>query len=408
MTMEVRDGAGIAAVRARHREGERVFPLTGMLAVLDPHRAQEVNAATFADVSMPDRLVDLLRGRSSPTVLWKEVRAAWVSQLAKLAAPAHVAALEARMADLADERLGRPVELPWAIQEIFTQALIPTVLADLSPRELAAVRRDQLSKLARLMRVVQREDSWREKLASAFHEVRAGLVARRVLRGRAGGRRPRRLDLADPVVDRLATLGIDRASYAVTTVLTAISGPPGAVAVCLLLELCRRPEWAARLEEEIAAIPAERFHEAPLRAAPTAYRFVRETLRFWSSPLLLTRVARVPCEVDGHRLDPGDEFNLSPYFLHHDPREWDDPDTFDPDRWLRGSERGPAHACAYTPFGWAPTSCVGAGLGTIELMLLCRLFTTRYRIVAERLDEVEMVLASVPLPIGFRGTIETR
>lgn len=406
--MEIRDGAGIAAVRAGHRKGHRVFPMTGTLAVLDPHEAQKVNAATFDGVPMPDRLVDLLRGRDSPTVLWKEVRAGWVAQLAKLSAPACVAALEERMAGLADERLGRPAELPWAIQEVFTQALIPTVLADLSPRELAVIRRDQLAKLARLMRVEQREDTGREKLASAFHEVRAGLVARRVLRGRARGRRPRRLDLADSVVDRLPELGIDRAAYAVTTVLTAVSGPPGAVAVCLLLELCRRPEWAARLEKEMAAIPPERFHEAPLRAAPTAYRFVRETLRFWSSPLLLTRVARVPCEVDGHRLEPGHEFNLSPYFLHHDPREWDDPDTFDPDRWLAGSKRGPAHACAYAPFGWSPTSCVGAGLGTIELMLLCRLFTTRYRLVPEDLDSVEVVLASVPLPVGFRGTIERR
>lgn len=406
--MEIRDGAGIAAVRARHREGQRVFPLIGTLAVLDPHQAQKVNAATFDGVPMPDRLVDLLRGRGSPTVLWKEVRAGWVAQLAKLGAPSCVAALEDRLAGLVDERLGRPSELPWAIQEVFTQALIPTVLADLSPRELGVIRRDQLSKLQRLMRVEQREDTGSEKLASAFHEVRAGLVTRRVLRGRARDRRPRQLDLADPVVDLLPALGMDRAAFAVTTVLTAIAGPPGAVAVCLLLELCRRPDWAARLAEEIAAIPAERFHESPLRAAPTAYRFVRETLRFWSSPLLLTRVARVRCEVDGHRLEPGHEFNLSPYFLHHDPREWDDPDVFDPDRWLPGSGRGPARACAYAPFGWSPTSCVGAGLGTIELMLLCRLFTTRYRIVPEDLDAVEMVLASVPLPVGFQGTIERR
>lgn len=406
--VEVRDDEGIRGLRSRHREGARVFPLGGALAVLDPRWAQEVNTASFTDLPLPDRLLDVLRGRESERVLWKEVRAGWTSQLKRLAAPQHVATLDGRMAALVDRRLGRELDLPWAIQEIFTRALIPTVLADLSARDFAILRDDQSCKLARLMRTPQREDTGREKLVSAYHQVRAGRVARRALRGRARGRRPRQLDLADPAVDLLPVLGMDRAAFAVTTVLTAIAGPPGAVAVCLLLELCRRPEWATRLEEEIAAIPAERYHEAPLRAAPTAYRFVREILRFWSSPLLLTRVARVACEVDGHRLEPGHEFNLSPYFLHHDPREWDDPDVFDPDRWLPGSGRGPAHACAYAPFGWSPTSCVGAGLGTIELMLLCRLFTTRYRIVPEDLDAVEVVLASVPLPAGFRGRIETR
>jgi len=164
---------------------------------------------------------------------------------------------------------------------------------------------------------------------------------------------------------------------------------------------------ATRLLEERAHRVDRAVGEA-LRAAPVTNRFVRETLRKWSSPLVLTRVAQKPLAVDREMLEPGDLFHLSAYFVLHDPNEWDDPETFDPDRWLPGSGRGPARSCAHVPFGWSPTSCIGAGLGTIELMLLARLFTTRYRIDAIDPQNVEIVLASVPLPAGFRGVISRR
>lgn len=410
MTIETRDGEVIRQLRAgRAKEGGVFFTGRGNgLAVLDPHWAQKVNATNFADFEMNERLVDMIRGRRSQRVPWKSVRAAWAAQLPKLSEPARVAELEERMVSLTEARTGREVDLTWAIQEIFTRALIPVVLADLSPADLEKLHQDQTYKLSRLLRAQQREETRREKLRSAILQVRSGRVARRSLRERARGRRPRRLDLADPIVDLLPTMGMDRAAFAVTAVLTAIAGPPGAVAACMLLELARRPEWVARIRDETSAVPRERFHEAPLRCAPDTYRFVKETLRKWSSPLVLTRVVRVPICVDGKELEPGDQFHLSTYFAHHDPEGWDDPEMFDPDRWLSGSERGPAHPCDYVPFGWAPTSCIGAGLGTVELMLLASLFTTRFRIDAVDPERVEIVLASVPLPVGFRGSISRR
>lgn len=408
MTIETRDGEVIRQLRAgRHGQGG-VFRVGDGLAVLDPRWAQEVSSVNFAERMMPDRLVDVLRGRDSVAVSWKSLRAAWASRIAQLSEPPRVAELEDRLRALIEERIGRELDLPRAIQDVFTQALVPTVLSDLRPRELAAVLRDQSHKLTRLLRTDQRKETRWEELCSMVLQVRAGRAVRRVLRDRARGRRPRQLDLADPMVDDLPVLGMDRAAFAVTTVLTAIAGPPGAVATCLLLELVRRPDWAARVAEELAAVRRDRFHEAPGRTAPITYRFVKETLRVWTSPLVLTRIAQVPLCVDGERVDPGQRFHVSPYFLHHDAHEWPDPDTFDPDRWLPESGRGPAHSCAYAPFGWSATSCIGAGLGTIELMLLARLFTTEYRIDAIDPEGVEMLLASVPLPIGFRGAIARR
>jgi len=41
-------------------------------------------------------------------------------------------------------------------------------------------------------------------------------------------------------------------------------------------------------------------------------------------------------------------------------------------------------------------------------MLLARLFSIRYRIDAIDPENVEIVLASVPLPVGFRGEVSRR
>ncbi|HVR10172.1 MAG TPA: cytochrome P450, partial [Thermoanaerobaculia bacterium] len=238
-----------------------------------------------------------------------------------------------------------------------------------------------------------------------FIQVAGGLVVRRELRGRRAGRRPRQLDLADPIVDLLPVLGMDRAVDAVTAVLTAIAGPPGASAACLIYELSRRPDWAARLAAELGPVAPAELYNAPTRLAPVTHRFVKETLRMWSPPLLLSRAARTAIDLDAAHLEAGQRYFLSAHLIHHDPRHWPDPDTFDPDRWLPGSDRGGCPASSYVPFGWSPRTCIGASLGTAQLIVLCHLLCTRYRIEVSDPAAVRMALVAVPLPLHFQGTI---
>ncbi|HEX2223171.1 MAG TPA: cytochrome P450, partial [Thermoanaerobaculia bacterium] len=185
----------------------------------------------------------------------------------------------------------------------------------------------------------------------------------------------------------------------------------GAAAASLIYELTRHPDWAARLEAELGEISLAELCAAPTRAAPAAHRFVKEVLRMWPSTPLVNRAVRTEIQHAGTCLRPGQGYLLSPDILHHDPRLWKDPDRFDPDRWLSagdGGDTGPCPAGSYVPFGWAPRTCIGAGLGTGQLILLCWLLSTRYRIRLEEPAAVRMALFSVPLPRGLRGTIERR
>lgn len=177
---------------------------------------------------------------------------------------------------------------------------------------------------------------------------------RRVLRERARGKRTREPDLADPFVDLLPDLGMDRALDVVTAVLTAIAGPPGTAAVSLLYEFVRNPEWQQRLTAELAGVEPAAFRTAPTWAAPVTHRFVKEVLRMWSPPLLLVRRSKYAFDLGRTRREPGQWYLLSPHMIHRDERVWKQPDVFDPARFLPGAPHGPADRTCYVPFGWAP------------------------------------------------------
>jgi cytochrome P450 len=220
---------------------------------------------------------------------------------------------------------------------------------------------------------------------------------------------PARHDLTEPIATELLdTLGMDRAVHAIAGVLTAIAGPPGAAAANVMYALVTHPEWAERLTAEFAKVSLAELYGSGTRCVPLAHRFVKEVLRMWTSPTMMTRSVRAPLQVAGHDLDIGQRYVLSPAMVHHDQRHWRDPDIFEPDRWLPGATNGLTGGQHYVPFGWAPTACVGAGLGTIQLVLLCRLLCTTFRVEPTTPSNLRMAVAAVSLPLDFNGRITLR
>jgi cytochrome P450 len=379
------------------------------LMVFDPDAAAAAHADNFADLTMPDRLVDLLRRRSSTPVSWKAIRTAWLSQLRQLSGESGLAALDSRMAEVLHARAGQHVDLPWLAHEVSFRSLLPVVIDGLPARDEALIVEDALVKLDRLMRPPSDDAPlWRSPRRLSI-ALRAGLVIRRELRRRARRRVLPRLDLTEPIATELLdSLGMDRALHSVAAALTAIAGPPGATAANVMYALVAYPQWAQRLTAEFAGLSAEELYRTGTRCAPVAHRFVKEVLRMWTSPTMLTRSARTPIRVAGHALDVGQHYILSPTMAHHDPRHWPDPEVFDPDRWLPGAATGPTGGQHYVPFGWAPTACVGAGLGTMALVLLCRLFCTTFRIEAGNPGSLRVVVAAIALPLDFDGRVLLR
>ena len=69
---------------------------------------------------------------------------------------------------------------------------------------------------------------------------------------------------------------------------------------------------------------------------------------------------------------------MSQWVMHRDPRYYDDPDTFRPERWLEGlANRLPSGA--YFPFGDGPRRCIGQGFAMLEAAIVIATLAQRFQ-----------------------------
>lgn len=395
--------------RRRGEEGGIFWARDNFLAVFDAQTAQRFEATNFADLTMLDGFADVVRGKQSESVDWTQLRSGWSGQLRLLSNAAGLRPLAQRMDRLLATETGRHQDLVWLAERVSVESLVPSIISGLKPAAHRRIVKEVLSKVAWVLSDIDshRAPPWHKSKMLAL-QVIAGIVVRRELKGRASGKRPRQQDLADPVVDMIPALGMDRAVDAVTALLTAITGSPGAAAACLLYELNRQHGWRARLETELAAVPLEMLCESPMRMAPLTGRFIKEVLRIWSSPPIVVRNVRTDIPHEGGCLKAGQHYVLSSFLIHHNDKDWSDPETFDPDRWLADGRREQCPHGSYVPFGWAPKACIGANLGMAQLVILAHLLCTRYRVDVSQPERARMAVASVVRPADFNGTVTRR
>ncbi|HEY0877041.1 MAG TPA: cytochrome P450 [Zeimonas sp.] len=87
------------------------------------------------------------------------------------------------------------------------------------------------------------------------------------------------------------------------------------------------------------------------------------------------------CEVGGVALPA----RLPNYFIHrpamHDPRNFGDPERFDPDRWLHRPDDARAHESrAFLQFGTGPRVCPGRHLAGVEMRLVLSMLMRNFRL----------------------------
>jgi hypothetical protein len=95
---------------------------------------------------------------------------------------------------------------------------------------------------------------------------------------------------------------------------------------------------------------------------------VREALRLWPVAWVLERRPARPHEIAGEKVAPRDAVVVCPYTIHRNPRHWEDPRSFRPERWATAIDQQ-----AFIPFGWGPHRCVAAALSLqfVEDALRC-------------------------------------
>lgn len=107
------------------------------------------------------------------------------------------------------------------------------------------------------------------------------------------------------------------------------------------------------------------------------WRVLTEALRMYPPAWVLTRTTTHATELAGRRLEPGAIVMYSPYAMGRNPRYFEEPDRFDPDRWLPDRVRALPRGTT-VPFGAGSRKCIGEDFGQVETTLSLAIIASRW------------------------------
>ena len=169
----------------------------------------------------------------------------------------------------------------------------------------------------------------------------------------------------------------------------------------------RHPEVEKRLHAELDDVLGDRDATLDdLPRLPLTDQIIRETLRLYPPVWGFSRTALEPIELDGHRIPPGVTVMVSALITQRDPRWFDDPLEFRPERWT-SEFRSALPRYAYFPFGGGQHQCIGEGFAWMEakiaLATLCRRWRVTTRAKAEILPRTTLkVKGGLPATLHLR------
>jgi cytochrome P450 len=145
------------------------------------------------------------------------------------------------------------------------------------------------------------------------------------------------------------------------------------------LLLAGHPEIEAAFHRELAETLGGRAPTAEDRPRlRLTEAILREALRLYPPIWAFARFVDQPIELGGCPIPRGWRLVISPWATQRDPRFFDEPERFDPARWLDGRAQA-APRYAFLPFGGGPKACIGAGFALLEGTLLLATLGQRVR-----------------------------
>jgi cytochrome P450 len=154
-----------------------------------------------------------------------------------------------------------------------------------------------------------------------------------------------------------------------------------AMSYCFHL-LSEHPEAEARLTAEVDDVLGDR--TATVADVPNL-RYtewvVREAMRLYPPAWAIGREALADCEIGGFHVPKGTQVQLVQWIVHRDPRWFEEPESFRPERWDNDLARR-LPRCAYFPFGDGPRICIGYQFAMLESVLVLATITRRFRLAA--------------------------
>ncbi|WP_068274406.1 cytochrome P450 [Aldersonia kunmingensis] len=133
--------------------------------------------------------------------------------------------------------------------------------------------------------------------------------------------------------------------------------------------LGRHPEIQQQVRDEADRVLTGQTPTAEdVRALGYTTMVLKEATRLYPPVPYVARKAVEERELCGYRIPAGSDVATSAWVIHRRPDLFEDPETFDPDRFLPAREKA-MHKYAWFPFGHGPRGCIGQHFAMLEAAL---------------------------------------
>lgn len=170
--------------------------------------------------------------------------------------------------------------------------------------------------------------------------------------------------------------------------------------------LAQHPEVESKFHQELDAVLAGRPPQmTDINDLPYTQQVIKESMRLFPAAWIIGYQAIEKVQIGEWQFEKGDSFFMSQYVMHRNPKYYDGPEEFSPERWTAEFTKS-LPPFAYFPFGGGPRVCIGNQFALMEATLLLATIGQRYQ-----LELVHPTQQVVPLPLITlrpRGGIKMR
>ena len=146
----------------------------------------------------------------------------------------------------------------------------------------------------------------------------------------------------------------------------------------LLYLLSTHPDCLERIRQEFDSVLGdEPLSHAHMPGFEFTTQVIQEGLRLYPPFWMIDRMAVADDQVNDIVIPRGSTVIVYVYGAHHAPAHWQSPETFDPERFIKGSDklRTPF---TYLPFGGGPRVCIGNHYAMLQILMILSELLRKY------------------------------
>ncbi|ESQ35508.1 hypothetical protein EUTSA_v10007466mg [Eutrema salsugineum] len=221
-------------------------------------------------------------------------------------------------------------------------------------------------------------------------------------------------DIIDVMIDQMRKQSKDGDSFKFTTnhlkgmisdtFLAGVSTSASTL-VWAMTELIRNPRVMKKVQDEVRTKlgdKKERIREEDLNELQYFKLMVKEIFRLHpAAPLLLPRVAMSHIKIQGYDIPAKTQILINAYAIARDPKLWENPDEFNPERFLDSCIDYKGLDFELLPFGSGRRICPGMAMGIVmvELALLNFLYFFDWGLLEK--EEADEIITGNEVPLDL-------